>query len=198
MSQSVIQLSEAPIGQGRERTCYVHPDDNSKLIKISTGEIQTQTKRELAFYRQLEKRKDLDYSHLPRFYGLQQTNLGTGIVVDLIRDYDGNVSKSLRWHILQGTPMTEFEGRLDELKHYLLHNRIIINHDLATENLLIRRETEEKSRLVVIDGLGDVVIAPWLNHLPFHARAKIERRWQRFIKKLYSYPRVRAALEKQN
>jgi len=49
---------------------------------------------------------------------------------------------------------------------------------------------------VVIDGIGDVVRFQWLNNIPSHARAKINRRWERFIKHVYRYPEVIQYLEK--
>ncbi|MDH3632698.1 MAG: PhoP regulatory network YrbL family protein, partial [Gammaproteobacteria bacterium] len=69
MSQSIINLNSEPVGQGRERICYEHPQDTSKLIKISNTGINTQPKREINFYRKLEKKGGIEYTHIPRFYG---------------------------------------------------------------------------------------------------------------------------------
>ena len=186
MNQSVIQLTSQPIGQGRERTCYVHPDDPSKLIKISGEASNTQSQRELDLYSRLVNKKKIQYTHLPQFYGLQKTNLGQGLVVDLIRDFDGEVSKSLRWYLDNGRSISEFEPHLELLKNYLLDNLIIFNHDLVTRNLLLQRLSQDAARLVLIDGIGDVVSIQWLNKIPSHVRSKINRRWQRFLDRLYT------------
>jgi len=184
MSQPIIQLTSAPIGQGRERTCYVHPEDDRKLIKIPVGPDAVQTRREIDFYSRLQKRADFPYTHVPRFYGIVQTSLGRGIVVELIRDIDGEISKSLHWQLSKGVPLSEFESGLAELKHFLLQHRIIFNHDLVPGNILLQKFSADASRLVVIDGLGDVVAIQWLNYFAPHARAKINRRWDRFRQRL--------------
>lgn len=43
------------------------------------------------------------------------------------------------------------------------------------------------AKLVIIDGLGDVVAIPWFNRIPAHARAKIERRWNRLVNRFYQH-----------
>ncbi len=190
MTQSTITLDSEPVGSGRERTCYVHPVDSSKLIKVCNSAIVTQTNRELVFYRELQSRSEFDYSHVPRFYGQVETSRGAGIVVDLVRDRDGGVSRSMRWYLKHGTPIQTFEPYLDELKSYLLQNLVIFNHDLVLGNLLFQRLPSGAARLVIIDGIGDVVKFRWLNRFPRHVRAKINRRWERFIRHVYRYPEV--------
>lgn len=195
MPQTVIQLNSAPVGQGRERTCYVHPEDPDKLIKVSADGIGTQSRREIDFYRQLAKRNSIEYSHLPRYYGRVETNLGAGIVVDLVRDPDGRISRSMLDYLLAGRPIETFEPLLTELKDYLLRNLVIFNHDLVARNLLVQKRPDGRDRLILIDGLGDVVLITWLNRFGWHVRAKIERRWDRFIERLYQ---SRAVLDQRS
>lgn len=195
MPQSVIQLNSAPVGQGRERSCYVHPDDPDKLVKVSAGGIGTQTRREIDFYRQLAKRDDIEYSHLPRYHGIVETSLGPGIVVDLVRDHDGGISKSMLHYLEAGYPIESFEPLLAELKDYLLRNLVIFNHDLVARNLLLQKRAGARDRLVLIDGIGDVVLITWFNRFGWHARPKIERRWERFSERLY---RSRAVLDQRS
>ena len=190
MGQATIALNSEPIGEGRERRCYEHPEDPSKLIKVVHADTDVQTRREIDCYRRLQKRGNVEYTLIPRFHGLVQTNLGEGMVVDLIRDYDDTVSRSMRWYLNHDMPIQHFEPYLDELKQYLLDNLIIFNHDLVLGNLLYQRLSPESARLVIIDGLGDVVRVQWLNYFPGHVRAKIERRWERFIRHVYRYPEV--------
>ena len=184
MSQSVIHLSSEPIGQGRERSCFLHPEDDSKIIKVSNGRENVQSQREIDFYSRLLKREDFPYSHIPRYYGMVQTNRGQGIVVDLVRDFDGNISRSMHEYLTEGIPLQEFADEMNTLKRYFLEHRIIFNHDLVPGNLLRQRLSSDDSRLVAIDGLGDVVIVQWLNYFPGHARAKINRRWDRLQQRL--------------
>jgi hypothetical protein len=184
VNRSILNIDSTPVGKGRERTCYVHPDDLTKIVKISGNESNVQSRREIAFYRTLEKKKDFNYAQLPRFYGLCSTNLGEGFIVDLVQDYDGEISKSLRWHLDQGSLLSEYETLLQNLKKYLLEQLVIINHDMVPGNLLLQQLTGNSSRLVLIDGIGDVVSIQWLNYFPSHVRSKIERRWARFENRL--------------
>lgn len=180
----MIHLSSEPIGQGRERTCYLHPEDDSRIIKISSDGESKQSKREIDFYNRLQKRPDFPYTHVPRYHGLVETNRGPGIVVDLIRDYDGNISRSMHDYLCDGIPLREFDEEMHQLKRFFLEHRIVFNHDLVPGNLLRQRLSNKDGRLVAIDGLGDVVIVQWLNYFPGHVRAKINRRWDRLQQRL--------------
>ena len=181
-----LQVVTEPIARGKERSCYLDPRDPGRIIKISTGDEDTQSRREIVFYQDLMKRRDFDYSHLPRFFGVIETNLGRGLVLELICDADGEVSRSLQWYLENGISLAEAESLLHDLKKYLLDNLVIFNHDLFSGNLLLQKPADAEPRLVMIDGLGDVVSIPWLNRFPFHVRAKIERRWKRLMTRFYN------------
>lgn len=181
-----LTLASDPIAQGRERTCFLHPEDPAKIIKVSIGTETTQSTREIKFFEDLEKFGLSNYRHLPRYHGTIETNLGHGLVVDLICDHDGSISKSLEWHIDNGISIAEAEKYLEELRRYLLDNLIIFNHDLCCANLLLQKISADSAHLVIIDGLGDVVSIPWLNRFPSHVRSKISRRWARFMDRFYA------------
>jgi len=187
MRQDIIQITEQPIGVGQERACYRHPGDAARAIKIQRGASDKQTRRELELYRDLERRGFEDYSHIPRYYGTVDTNLGRGIVVDLVADYDGAVSRSLWWHFERGYPLAEFLPYLDELKRYLLENRIVFSVDMGRYNVLFQKLSPQQARLVVIDGLGNHSAINWPDRIACLARRKINRRWRRFIGRLGDY-----------
>ena len=188
----MLQINTDPIGQGKERSCFIHPDDPQKAIKISTGGIDAQSRREIKFYQKLKRRNVTGNPHVPGFYGLCETNLGQGIVVDLIRDRDGNVSKPLNWYLGEGYPIEAFEPYLEELKQVFLRNLIIFNHDMTIGNLLFQKVSDNQAHLVAIDGLGDVVALDWFDALPFLVRRKIKRRWSRFLARVYRTQEVRS------
>lgn len=191
----MLQINTDPIGKGKERVCYVHPDDPQKAIKISSGAISEQSRREIKFYRKLQKRNRVTDEHVPGFHGTCETSLGRGIVVDLIRDYDGEISKPLNWYLAEGYPIEEFAPYLEALKQSFLHNLIIFNHDMTVGNLLFQKTSESNARLVAIDGLGDVVALDWLDIFPSLVRKKIFRRWTRFIARVYRTREVRLQRE---
>jgi hypothetical protein len=181
----MLKIISEPIGKGRERACYVHPEDPRLAIKMPMGEVSDQTQRDLKFYRTLKKRGLKGIPHVPDYHGLCETNLGRGIVVDLIRNYDGEISRPLNWYLAQGVPIEEFDQFLQELKQSFLQNLIIFNHDMTIGNLLFQKTSTASAQLVAIDGLGDVVAIDWLDHFPFLVRGKINRRWKRFMARVY-------------
>jgi len=191
----MLQITTDPIGKGKERVCFVHPDDPQKAIKISIGSISVQSRREIKFYQKLKQRDDAHDPHIPRFYGLCETSLGQGIVVDLIRDQQGEISRPLNWYLAEGYPIEDFEPYLDELKNSFLQNLIIFNHDMTIGNLLFQKVSATSARLVAIDGLGDVVAVDWLDVFPPLLRRKILRRWSRFIDRVYRTSEVRLQRE---
>jgi hypothetical protein len=187
----MLEITADPIGKGRERSCYVHPEDPRKAIKICHSDVREQTNREIRFYRKLSKQVAAREDHIPKFYGLCDTNLGKGIVVDLIRNYDGEISRPMNWYLSQGLPIERFEACLEELRYSFLQNLIIFNHDMTIGNMLVQKSSLTEAGLIVIDGLGDVVALDWLNLIPALARRKIERRWDRFIARAYRSREVR-------
>ena len=191
----MLQINTDPIGKGKERVCFVHPDDPQKAIKISIGNVSEQSRREIKFYKKLKKRDGNNDPHIPRFYGLCETSLGQGIVVDLIRDQQGEISRPLNWYLAEGYPIEDFEPYLDELKNSFLQNLIIFNHDMTIGNLLFQKVSATSARLVAIDGLGDVVAVDWLDVFPPLLRRKILRRWSRFIDRVYRTSEVRLQRE---
>jgi hypothetical protein len=191
----MLQITSQPIGKGKERACYIHPEDPRKAIKISIGKVNQQTRRDIKFYRGLARRETGESHHIPKFYGLCETNLGKGMVVDLIRNYDGEISRPLNWYLAHGAPIEDFDVYLEELKQSFLRNLIIFNHDMTIGNLLFQRYSTRSARLVAIDGLGDVVALGCVNWFPFLVRRKINRRWGRFIARVYRTREVRRQRE---
>jgi len=182
----MIDLSNAPlIGKGNERACYAHPQDNDKAIKITLkhkAKRNKQTKTEIKYYKKLLKRGLNDWSHLPKFYGEIQTNKGKGYVVEVIKDYDGEVSKSFA-HYMNKEGFKKYQKELNDLKHYFLNHCIIFNYGMMPKNLLLRKRSKNKFELVLIDGLGDVSYLTIQNIIPYFARQRIKRRWKKFENK---------------
>jgi hypothetical protein len=181
----MLKISKKPIGMGRERLCFVHPEDPRLAIKVSKDGKSPQTEREIRFYRRLEARGGVYCKHIPDFHGTCETNRGKGIVVELIRNYDGEISRPMNWYLAQRYPLEEFVPFLDEVEQAFLEHLLIFNHDLTIANLLVRKTSASKFHLVAIDGLGDTVAIDWLDRLPCLVRRKIRRRWKRFIERLY-------------
>jgi hypothetical protein len=183
----MLHIDSDPIGTGEERDSYIHPHDPGKCVKVCKTEKRLQTKREVAYLKKLRRRKDFSWIHVPRFFEKVSTNKGPGMVVGLVRDYDGKISKTLRHYLSAGLSIDHFRSDLSQLKAYLLKYCVIFNYDMSEDNLLYQRLDKEEGRLVVIDGIGDTVFVPFLNYFKGHVRRKILRRWERFENKLYKH-----------
>ncbi len=174
------------IAKGNERACYLHPDDDSMTVKVTYKENKRkknkQSKKEISYYKELEK-KAINYSkHLPKFYGEVKTNRGDGFIIELIKDYDGNISKSFDYYIKKDG-VEKYKNELEKYKNYFLDNCIIFNYGMMPKNILLRKNSETDFDLVLIDGLGDVSYFTLPNKIPYFARKKIQRRWDKFAKK---------------
>ncbi len=187
MARPVVQISTQALGTGKERICYRHPQEPERVIKLQRGDINKQSRREIDFYRRMRQRGMTNFYHIPRYYGKIDTNLGRGMVFDLVSDFDGRISQSLWDYFQQGIPLAEFYPYLEELKQYMLDNLVVFSADMGRFNVLFQRLSESSARLVVIDGLGNHTAMNWLDIVPGLARRKINRRWQRFITRLQRY-----------
>ncbi len=182
----IILKDEDFVGKGNERACYIHPEDKNKAIKITyennNRKESKQTKLEVNYYKELEKRRMTNFKHLPKYFGEVKTDKGAGFVVELIRDFDGEVSKTFEYY-LKKDGVLKYKKELEEYKQYFLDNCIIFNYGMMPKNILLRKNSETDFDLVLIDGLGDVSYFTLPNKIPYFARKRINRRWDKFIKK---------------
>lgn len=184
-------------GKGTHKKCYLHPEDYSKCIKMAyTKPGEKDLKRELTYLKVL-KRQGKDYSLLPKYYGSVITNLGTGHVYELIKDFDGTQSKTLEYyceneHLL----IQEFDmlvKKVNNLKNSLISNSII-TMGLFPENIIVQRAGANDVQLRVINDIGSAALIPLEYYFDFIAKKRIKKRWERFISLMqnkYSSPIVR-------
>ncbi|WP_347253217.1 PhoP regulatory network protein YrbL [Leminorella grimontii] len=184
-----MMLSTArPIGEGRHRKCFVHPDNPTQCIKIlfnkeSGGE--KEVKRELAYYRRLQAR-NIDWSGLPKYFGAIETDLGVGHVFEFVCDADGSPSKALSHYLEDETDRlssSQLVALLKALKEYLFRNQIV-TMTIKPQNILLRKEATGKGRLTIVDNIGEGTLIPLATLSQFFYEKKMERVWKRFIEKL--------------
>ena len=195
-----------PFGVGGRRMCFVHPDDPKKCVKVLRTDdrrtIRVKQKglslpaawrrdydnnaHEKLILENLEKRIGLVMAeHLPRCYGTQPTDLGAGLVLDLIRDEDGAISRSLRELITMGYDISKLRPSFEAFGRFLSAH-LILTRSLLDHNLVVSMRSDGPGSIYMIDGLGDPAWLPLARWIPALGRAKIARRmddaWDRFEK----------------
>lgn len=192
----MIHLSnQTPLGTGRHRQCYLHPENAQRCIKIiyhtSQGGLK-ETKRELRYYAHLSGYLK-DWSGIPQYYGTVETDLGTGYVYDVITDFDGKPSVTLKAFAAQccyDRDVVMLREVLKKLKRYL-HDNHIVTMTLKPQNILCRRVSESEVIPVVCDNIGESTIVPLATWSAWFCHRKQARLWQRFMQQ----PALAAASE---
>ncbi len=190
-----------PIGRGTNRACFVHPEKADRCIKVTVSGDPSESERERYYYALLEQ-KHVSWDHLARFYGTIETDLGTGYLFELPRDYDGEISKTLHYYLNTADSfyIDDLFLRLRELFAYLLANRIVVK-DINVLNILYQRTGQTQGRLVIIDGLGNSRrVSYFASRFSAFARWKTLRRWKEFEttwpRKIRRHPRYIDQLER--
>ncbi|MGN1058443.1 MAG: YrbL family protein [Candidatus Avelusimicrobium sp.] len=177
------------LGQGTERIVFRSPKEKDCVIKLSPLNAQKQTRREIRYFRFLQK-KGVPFLHIPQFKGEVKVAGYVGFKQEAVLDADGSVSRPLTAYLAEGRGVSFGEGGgksllpetkalLDELIHYLLRYNVL-PCDLTEPNVLLQRGAE-RTRLVLIDGIGSMNGIPIAQYIPFWGRQQIKRKWQRFM-----------------
>ena len=189
-NKEIIQLDDSLLyGQGSHKKCFLHPHNKNLCIKIAYNEGgQKDLIREINYIDVL-KRRHKDYSILPKYFGKVNTNLGTGHVFEIIRDYNNGRTQTLEDFI---TDLNLFSQNyslivrlLKELKEKLYKNEII-TMVLFPENILFQKTDENTYRVRIVNDMGSAVLIPLEYHFKYFAHTKILRRWKMFLDVLRS------------
>lgn len=202
---SLLLSQEKPFARGGNRLCFLHPSNPLQCIKVRRPDFSLEDLRRskrfpknlrplsafddnLEEYRVicklLEEKGEGVFAHIYRCYGFIDTDLGPGLVTELIRDADGLISISLKEYIwLEGLNKSCREA-LNTLTQFWL-DHLIPSRDLLTHNVVVQLdERKNVKRLVVIDGLGSSFVIPD-NLLPIgYRRKRLLRRIERFEERI--------------
>ena len=152
----MIHLRHSPVlGQGSERRCYLHPTDDSKVIKVpfKGGKNRNQNNIESVYYQHLLAVK-ADLSMLAGYFGQTATDLGPGLIFERVCNHDGSDAVSLL-EALEQKRLSEtlIHTLIDRLAGYLLENSILFV-DVGFANILLPQQEDGSYRISVIDGIG--------------------------------------------
>ena len=192
MHAPVSLTDELFIAAGTDRSCYRHPLEPGRCVKLLLPECRPgRFCREIRYYRTLQRR-GVDFTQIADFHGLVETSLGQGAVFDLVLDDDGQVSKTLTHHLSrhdQGFNDWAIDALAALTRH--LYEQWIAFHDLKPTNILAQRLGFDDYRLVVIDGIGHDHFLPLVSYSRQFARRKIVRVWNRRRRQWYqAFPAI--------
>lgn len=190
--ENCIHLEDTLIvGKGRDRVCYEHPTSHNLCIKISIHN-NKQSKREVSYFNFLEK-SNSDLSRISIFRGKVNTTKGVGYCFDLIRDFDGRISKTLRQCLEKEVFTRQYiQPQLDELKAYLVSNKICAR-DISPSNISCQK-TPTGFNLFIIDGISNANLNPLTLRIQSLVNAAINKAWKGLNRKL---ARIERALNEQ-
>ena len=124
------------IGMGATRLCFYHPEDADRCVKVAMRH-----KNRPALQRELEAvERCISYigNYLPEYHPeLVSTNLGPGLVCEIIRDDDGTPSHPLSYYVVNNTLHRDALSQLTEFSRILTSNPIPI-YDFNPNNFLIQ------------------------------------------------------------
>ena len=203
-SDYVIDLArEAPFASGDNRLCFRHPDDAGLCIKVLRSGRAKQlysaspfykrmfretyfddNRREFAAYQQpaIVRNKCTYHYHVARCYGWVRTNLGDGLVTDLITDLNGNPAQTLEDYLSEHGLDAVIQDAASNLA-FFFRTSLILTKNLMPHNLVLA-PSDQGYRLVLIDGLGLSTFLPLAKYSHYFARRHIEKRLQWFYFRL--------------
>lgn len=201
---TALRLSErTPFAVGGRRLCFVHPNDPSRCVKVNRRDDQrfgrldkkgrlvpARLRRGIDDNRQehrsltaLRRRLGDRYAHFPRCHGVCDTDLGDGLVIDLLRDADGRISRSIRQTLCEGVALRDLKPAFDRFGEFLRRHNIV-TRALLDHNLVARHEDDGSWTIFLIDGYGDPAFIPVASLVRTIGQKRIRRRlddaWRRF------------------
>lgn len=189
-----INLSdELLIAKGRHRACYQHPHHPELCIKVHLNpHDDLETIREIRYFNWLHKCK-VNLDGIADYCGKVSTSLGMGYIYELVRDYDGQVSKTLDYY-LKNSDTNELGSNVitmayQEFKQTLLSHYITMMN-LKAYNIVFKRESENYGRFYLIDNLGSANLLPLSYFFKSIATRMLQRKFLRFeslVKERYHF-----------
>jgi len=191
MNKKIFLERKHFLSKGGERNCYIHPEDELKVVKIVHRQERhnEQNKLEYKYYNFLQERK-ISLRYLSKCFGFVDTNLGEGLIFERILDYDGIPSKSFKIYLEKKFFEENLEKKLiSDLKNYLFENNILFI-DVDLSNVFCKKVSHDEYRLIIIDGLGARRLN-WKFHLYLFSQKftkyKIKKQWKKFYNNYLKY-----------
>lgn len=209
-SEPLLLSSAKPLSNGSESVVYNHPDNPDWLVKVMVPSRQNKVGHKVAkWYKRLRRDKlhrfalrqvneFMSYQYrgkahlgiLADFIGFASTDLGFGLIVRRIQDFDGTTSRTLE-DVVKEEGLSDNTRALIESYCTLLIEHQIVMVDIRARNLLVVREEDEQRHLVAIDSFGERNLIPLATNIKWWNKRHIERHKQHLIEELTELDKAR-------
>lgn len=200
----MIDLSQLkPFAAGYNRSCYIHPEDPGRCIKVLRPEnIELRFGRQAWYKKILGKSRINDnlqeqaayaqsaitrggseiWCHLPRFYGTEATTLGPANISELITNPDGTPGITLETHLKRQGLDAPIKAAIDQFCQWL-RDTGLLTRNLLPHNLVVVTRGD-RLVLYLVDGLGAPAMQGSMANIPAYRSRYIDRRIQRFWRRV--------------
>ena len=208
----MLKLSDLqPFARGGNRLCYVHPEDPGLCVKVRRPDFTLRDRRrqkgfpknlrplssfddnleEERVMRELERHYgEVVFKHVSRCYGLVETDMGKGLVSELIRDGSGRISQTLKKYLWDCGLTSAVDQAIDNLIAFWAEARVP-SRDLLLHNIVVQQDHAKIVRLVVIDGLGSSGFLPLWRMPGVVQDHKVRRKLVNFKQRIQDFLRQR-------
>ena len=167
---------------GGNKNVYQHPSDLNKCVKISIKKPDLDIQLELEF-RQICLERAENSKLIPQYFGEIETNLETGYMFELIRDFDGKLSETFEAFVKRDDSIKNATRLLKDFRTRLFKEEIV-TYTIFPDNLMVQRISETEQRIRIIDGIGMHVLLPIPYFSSRVAKAREKRVWRKFLDSL--------------
>jgi len=186
------------LAKGGGRLVFQHPQNRGLLIKVHRPDRLKNDGPERRFRAELAEvnqytRLATRLGHCPvnvaAIYGLEDTNMGLGLVVEKVSNGDGELCMTLRHYLQCGSADWESAEKL--IREFFAFSRVygVVLRDLRASNFSVVVNQEGRPlRIVLIDGLGELTLIPLRSKSMFANRLWLlaaERDFLRSLTRLY-------------
>lgn len=202
LSKEMIELKGCkPRFKGNARLVFVHPDNPDLLVKVLRPEWIAKT-RQVAEWKKRFKPLGANSVNMHEFFeivrinphaetllphmfsvvGLQQTDLGWGLVVRAEKDENNNYAQPVAAFAKDVSPIRD---ALDEFENWVKQTDVIL-YDLNPWNLVLAHRNG-KQEIVIIDGISEKSALKFRTYFPsINAKKnlKVYARFQRFMERI--------------
>ena len=162
----------------RSKYIFHHPHDDRLLIKVMRVDAKRKSWGMKRFYKSMRRsgahtdllRQVTEYfvvsvnspvlpRCLSRIFGLIETDMGPGLLVEKITSADGTPATQMKELLKQGPLSDALKDKVHQFMDDLSRHEVVLN-DLGLRNMVLATEPSGESRFVLIDGFGERALIP--------------------------------------